>query len=93
MRLRIVWIEFVKIMTLAESEGGGCRAATSPPVSVARAERVFYGIRNRVRLLRLTLALGGADAAARLPYQNEISSKNYYGKLAKLASRFCRHGR
>jgi hypothetical protein len=42
---------------------------------------VFYGIRNHVRLLRLTLALGGADAAAQLPYQNEFSSKEYPGKF------------
>jgi hypothetical protein len=45
-------------------------------------------MRNDVRLLRLTLALGGADVAARLPYQNEFSSKEYLGKFSKFASKF-----
>jgi len=68
----------IGILPLMEAEGSGCRAATPPPVSVARAERVLYGIRNHVRLLRLTLGArrSGRRSAASLPKQSTCQRHN-----------------
>ena len=77
------------------SDGRDNRAAMSPPVSVARAERTWLrGRFGRSGEHRLTLSLGDADGAARHPYQDGLwpSAKYMYGQSSGRDTSFFRTG-